>query len=464
MTSSVLLATTAESNSLRRSPDSLVNSVLFYGVFGLLLFGPLAFGAVESWSISIMQVGVSLLFALWACRQVIAGELEIRGNPLFPPMLVFGGLILWQLASGRTAYRAETFSAALLYCAYVLLCFLVVQCLRRTSQVKALAWGFSGYGLTVAMFALMQGIASNGKLYWLRNAESGGWIYGPYVNHNHYAGLMEMLTPIPLVIAVAGGVRGSRKMLVALAAAIMASTIFLSGSRGGMAAFATQITLLAVFLITRRKNWKATLALASFLAIALGLLVWLGGSDLMERLGSIHNGTREELSGGTRLTIDRDALKMFVQKPVLGWGLGVFSDVYPQFSSLSTNFRVGMAHNDYLQSLVEMGALGFTTLLWFLGTLFRSVLKKLKRQPPDTNAAISLAAMLGVAGILVHSLVDFNLQIPANAALYYVLCVVAAMEPRFGQHRRRHRDGLSRESAGVPKVHDFSLELASKEG
>src|SRR4029077_1459897 len=115
---------------------------------------------------------------------------------------------------------------------------------------------FSGYGFAVAMFALMQGIASNGKLYWLRTAESGGWIYGPYVNHNHYAGLMEMLTPIPLVISLAGGVRGSRRALAGLVAAIMASTIFLSGSRGGMAAFAAQMVLLAGFLISRRKKWK----------------------------------------------------------------------------------------------------------------------------------------------------------------------------------------------------------------
>jgi hypothetical protein len=51
---------------------------------------------------------------------------------------------------------------------------------------------------------------------------------------------------------------------------------------------------------------------------------------------------------------------------------------------------------------------------------------------------VTLAAVLGISGILVHSLVDFNLQIPANAALFYVLCVVAAMEPRFGRHRHKH--------------------------
>ena len=434
MTPALSFAAAPLRSSPERSPGSRLDAILFYGVFGLLLFGPTAFGAVESWSIAILQVGVSLLFALWAVRQVAAGELEIAGTPLFFPTLLFAGLILWQVASGRTAYWAVTFSAFLLYCAYGLLCFLAVQCLRRTSQVKTLAWMLSIYGFAVAMLALMQGIASNGKLCWLRTPQSGGWIYGAYVNHNHYAGLMEMLTPIPLVISFLGGVRGPRKALAVLAAAVMASTIFLSESRGGMAAFAAQMTLLAAFLLTRRKNWTATLALACFLSIAVGLLAWLGGGELAERLASVHSATRVELSGGTRLTIDRDALKMFAQKPLLGWGLGVFPEIYPQFSSLSTNLPVGAAHNDYLQLLVEMGALGFAAVLWFLLTLFRSALRKLKHWPPGTNTAVTLAAVLGITGILVHSLVDFNLQIPANAALFYVLCVLAAMEPRFGRH------------------------------
>ena len=451
MTSPLPFALTAESSPPRRSSSVLLDTVLLDGVFGLLMFAPLAFGAVESWSISIVQVGAGVLFALWAARQVAVGELEIVGNPLFLPMLIFSGLILCQLVTGRTAYRFATSSGALLYCAYGLLCFLAVQCLRRTSQVKILAWMFCGYGFAVAMFALLQGISSNGKLYWLRTAESGGWIYGPYVNHNHYAGLMEMLMPIPLVISLASEVRRSHRALAAMAAFLMTSTIFLSGSRGGMDAVAAQMALLAAFVLKRRKNWKAAFAFGAFLVIALGLLAWLGGGELVERLASIHTGTRAELSGGTRLTIDRDGLKMFTKKPVLGWGLGVFPEVYPQFSSLGTNLQVGMAHNDYLQLLVEMGALGSATVLWFLLTMFRSALRKLGNQTADTNSAVTLAAMLGVSGILVHSFVDFNLQIPANAALFYVLCVVAAMERRFGLHRRKQRsrshllEGLSKE-------------------
>ena len=54
----------------------------------------------------------------------------------------------------------------------------------------------------MALFAVLQGMAPNGKLYWIRALEQGGNIYGPYVNHNHYAGLMEMLTPFPLVLEI----------------------------------------------------------------------------------------------------------------------------------------------------------------------------------------------------------------------------------------------------------------------
>jgi hypothetical protein len=48
--------------------------------------------------------------------------------------------------------------------------------------------------------------------------------------------------------------------------------------------------------------------------------------------------------------------------------------------------------------------------------------------------------LLGCTGILIHSFVDFNLQIPANAALFYVLCALAASEASAeSSHRRKHR-------------------------
>ena len=437
MTSPILSPPNADATVEQLPRRSKLDFIIFQGVFGLLLFSPLAFGAVEPWSIFILEWGATLLFILWIITQVKARELSVIGNPLFPPMLVFAALVAFQLVTGRTAYRYETFSSALLYCAYGLLCFLVVQCLRRTSQVKTLAVILPAYGFAVAMFALIQSMSSTDKLYWLRTPRSGGWIYGPYVNHNHYAGLMEMLAPIPLIFALTPGARGPRRTLAAVAAALMAGTIFLSGSRGGMVAFAVQMAILAALLMSQRKGKKTALTLGVFLVIGIVLLAWLGGGELTKRIASIHTEARIELSGGLRLNVDRDGLKMFVRKPLLGWGLGVFPDIYPQFRSFYTNFFINEAHDDYLQLLVEMGGLGFATMLWFVIAMYRGAVKKLGNWPEDINGTVALAAMLGATGILVHSFVDFNLQIPANAALFYVFCVVAAMGTKLGQSRRR---------------------------
>jgi O-antigen ligase len=128
---------------------------------------------------------------------------------------------------------------------------------------------------------------------------------------------------------------------------------------------------------------------------------------------------------------------MFRNKPVLGWGLGTFPVVYPQFRTFYSNFFVNFAHNDYLQLLVETGLLGFATMIWFLVTLYLRALKKIGNWPGETGGAMTLACLLGVSGILVHSAVDFNLQIPANAALFYVLCSLAAAEPLAKPVRKR---------------------------
>jgi len=453
VTSPILVAPESSSVSDPKSTRSLLDSAVFYGVFGLLLFGPLAFGATEPWSIFVLEFSAALLFIVWLMKQAMSSELRITGNPLFPPMLAFAGLIFAQLMFGRSAYRYATFSGALLYCAYGMLCFLAAQCLRRGSQVKKLAVIVSVYGSAVALFALLQGLAPNGKLYWLREPRSGGWIYGPYVNHNHYAGLMEMLVPIPLVYCFTRYAHGERRIIAGAAAVIMASTVFLSGSRGGMLALAVEMALFATALMTRERRPKPALAGGVFLLVILSVLTWIGGGELTSRMTSIGTEARTELSGGMRLAIDRDGLRMFAKKSVLGWGLGVFPVVYPQFRSFYTNVVVNRAHDDYLQLLAEMGALGFATMLWFLVVLYRSSIKKLDNWAINISGTISLAALLGCAGILVHGFVDSNLQIPANAALFYVLCVLAASKPltESRRHRRSHRTEMQ-ETGALPEA------------
>jgi O-antigen ligase len=426
----------------KRRQSLLSSNHLLGGVCIVLLAAPLAFGAVESWAIFTLEFCAALLLIGWALRQYVQRQVEIVPNPLFVPAIAFAVLIAVQWIAGLSAYGQETYSHFLLYVAYGLLAFVVIQTLRRSSQLWWLAWLVCGYGAVLAAFSLVQGLAPNGKLYWLLPLQQGGLIYGPYVNHNHYAGLMEMLIPFPLALATSRFTHGGRKLTVAGIGALMAATIFLSGSRGGMIAFGLQVIVLAVMLRQNQGNWKQPLMLGVFLALMIGLLVWIGGNELTRRLSSIHSETQQELSGGTRITIDRDGLRMWKEKPLLGWGLGTFPDVYPQFRSFYTSFFVNQAHNDYVQLLVETGLVGFGITLWFLVMTFRRARAKLTNWSETSSGVLTLAALLGCLGILVHSLLDFNLQIPANAAIFYVLCAIAASQPLKESQRkqvRRHR-------------------------
>ena len=413
-----------------------IGNVLLYGTFALLMFGPLAFGAVEPWSIFVLEIGAALLTLLWL-KQWFDGEINLQWNPLYLPMAAFGVLILVQVIFHASAYPHDTVSGALLYCVYGMLCFLSGQTLRRGVQARKLAVIFALYGFVIAALALLQGVAPNGKLYWIRQPRIGGWIYGPYVNHNHYAGLMELLIPIPLILACTRLAQEKERVAAGIAAAAMTGTVFLCGSRGGMLAILAEFVVLAIVVVRQKKGARLAVGVGAFAVVLLSLLTWLGGKELTARVTSISTETRGELSGGIRLTIDRDALQMFRDKPVLGWGLRTFPVVYPQFRTFYTNFFVNEAHNDYLQLLVETGLLGFGTMVWFLIVLYRNALRKIGNWMSDLSGAVTLACMLGLTGILVHSAVDFNLQIPANAALFYVFCTIAASPPLLQRARRR---------------------------
>ena len=344
---------------------------------------------------------------------------------------------------------------ALLYCAYGMLCFLSAQTLLRASQARKIAVILAAGGAAIAAFALLQDVTPNGKVYWVVHLTNGGWIYGPYVNHNHYAGLMELLVPIPLVISLTRLAGDRERMAAGVAAAIMVGTIFLSGSRGGMIAIFVELVFFALILLPKlkglggRKGIRIAITVAAFVIVLVSILTSLGGKELTSRVSSISTEAHTELSGGTRLSIARDSVKMFRAQPIYGWGLGTFPVVYPQFRTFYSEFDVNAAHDDYLQLLCEMGVLGFAIMVWFVIALYRAALRKIGNWMSDVSGAATLACMLGVTGILVHSLLDFNLQIPANAALFYVLSTLAAGPPLL-QRARKRRPVTSEDEEMIP--------------
>jgi O-antigen ligase len=407
--------------SRRYSPPSrggaALDRVLLTSLILLLIFGPLAFGAVEPWSIFVLQIGSCVLFLLWATRQLLSGSFQVRPNPLYAPMIGFAALIAAQILLRLTAYQYATVQEALLYACYGTLFFITVQVFRTEDQLRWLAISLATFGFGLAVFAIIQNLSGAQSIYWLVKPRQGGWIFGPYVNHNHYAGLMELLIPIPLALGLTRWLEGPKRIVALFASLVMAASIVLSQSRGGMLALAVQVLFLLLVALRRQNLLRGGLYFVASGLLLVGFLAWIGNGHLLDRVG--------DLQDGGRLTMAKDSLRMFARRPIAGWGLHVFPTVYPQFRSLYTNLFVNEAHNDYAQLLVETGVLGFGLMLWFVVSLYRHAVSHLGHWKVSTGATMRLAALVGCTGILVHSALDFNLHIPANAALFYVMCAVA---------------------------------------
>jgi O-antigen ligase len=227
----------------------------------------------------------------------------------------------------------------------------------------------------------------------------------------------------------------------------MAGSIILSQSRAGTASFLVEMFVLLGLLLGSRKNRRAAATIGAVCLMVAAFTAWVGTSALWRHFTS--------LQGWMRLAINKDGLRMFWQKPLLGWGLGTFTTVYPQFRSFYTSLVVNAAHNDYVQALVETGIVGFTSIVWFVVAIYRHGLRNLESWNRSWSRTLGIAALISCTGILVHSSFDFNLQIPANACVFYFLCAVATRTPSISESKSSRRQ--SRLSSGAPvSVHRTS--------
>jgi O-antigen ligase len=439
---SYVVVDTADSISLERGRESgILRWVFVLGLCALLIFAVLAFGAVEEWSTFAFEAGAAILFLVWAGRQMVSRQVKLSKNPLYLPALLFFLLLLAQVGLRISAYGYVTKYEVLQYVSYGIVLLIAAECMREEDARQKFAMVLIVFGVLYAFFALAQELTSNGKFFWVYTPRFNGSIYGSYVNHDHYAGLMEMLVPFPLVASMGHLLSGGKRALVAFCAVLMASTIVLSGSRGGMLSLVLEIVVFATLTLVQRRNPRVALGVAAVCVLVLVFLVFLGKVQVLGRLGN--------LGPDMRLKITKDCLRMFSHRPVLGWGLGTFPNVYPGYRSFYTNLFVNEAHNDYAQLLVETGLLGFGLMLWFLIRLYKYGLPTSRRWEFKWDGAVSLAALLGCTGLLLHSFVDFNLQIPANAAMFYVLCGLAATRPLAKLSKRgRSRDAGDEGSGG----------------
>jgi O-antigen ligase len=391
-----------------------------YGPVFLLIFSVMAFGTTQEWSVFTLRAGAAVFLLLWAVWQVVSGEISIMPNRLYLPVAAFLLVLAIQVAFHISAYAWVTRYSFMQYLAYAALMFVVTQSIRGEADLRRLLIVLTAFGFLLAIFGLVQEFTSNGKIYWTVAPRDSGWIYGPYVNHNHYAGIIEMLVPVPFVLAALRGKAAPQRALFIFIGIIIGATAFTCQSRAGMIAVTMELVFLAAFFLQRRKSATASLGIAVSAVLLVSFLAWLGGFQLLERF--------QEMRDITRVSVLKDSFAMVRPKPLLGWGVGTFPDIYPHFRSFYTDLLVNEAHNDVLQLLIETGLIGFSIGVWFVVSIYRSASERLRSSRLTSQGAWVLAATVGCTGILFHSFFDFNLHIAANAAWFYVLAGTIGMK------------------------------------
>src|SRR5713226_5357408 len=399
--------------------------LLRFGICALTVFAVAAHGGVEDWARAVFETGAGLLLVAWALWVYFTRQEQIVYSPLLPPMAALSLLVCGQWFFHATASSYATRTELLLLVSDLVLLFLAVQAFRTLQDWRGFVWFGMFFGFLISIFGILQHLTFNGKLYWFREMHYGGIPFGPYVNRNHFAGFVELILPLALVPLVLGRVRRERWLVVSLFAVVPIGALFLSVSRGGILSFGVELAVLALVMIQHRTMGKQLFAGAAVLLLALLMVSWLGVGQVLQRFSSFQS---LEATAGKRASMRRDTWQIFLHHPVTGTGLGTLQIAYPPFESLYDGKIVNHTHNDYLEALAETGLLGGLCCAWFLGVLFSESLKRLRQLNNSFAGALHLSGLAGCTGFLVHSLVDFNLHIPANALLFFLMANLATGE------------------------------------
>jgi O-antigen ligase len=416
-----------------------------------------------------MLVGVLVAAALLVIQVLIGGTRLLFSFPAYLVLALGALLTLFGLRQVKPRPAASCLWASVIFFSYILAraLFSPVPYLARPDIYSVLA-GLVIYftvacaltsarvRLTVLVLLLLLALAHvlvgviqfrYGKNFmpisFLQRFDYGYRASGFYVCPDHLAGFLEVAGIMGLSVVCWSRYPIWGKLLVAYAVGICYVGMILAGSRGGFLS-ATASLLVFVFLSAlilrrygRRLFWQATWAgLVIMLVIATGIaFLFHSNEHLAERTNLLANKD-------VRLFMWKAALQQWKLSPLTGTGSGTYLYYGRLFRDNAVQEDPVDVHNDYLHLLAEYGVVGAVLFLVFLGTHLRSGWINYQRlgpkrvaaslQLPSNSLGLQIGALGAVVAYIVHSVVDFNLHIPANVLL---LAFVFALLANAGQPR-----------------------------
>lgn len=437
--------------------------------------GALAFGAVYPWAYWPLAVACLASGAL-ALAVGRAAEPAIPDRPLRFALAAIGAAVAVQLVplpgallaqlSPRTvgllqeinpAYAAglvpfhplsvwpkDTWTALSLYAAFAV--FLAGMA-RLFSVIGARRFveALTVFGVTLALVGIVQKPLYSGAIYGVWQLEPGRMPFGPFVNRNHFAGWMVMALPLTLALISAGidrGMRGlrpgwrhrilwfsspeaSQLILLSAGAVVMALALVMTMSRSGMSAFVLSL-LMTGWFVARAVDSRARrlIAAVSLLLLAAIVIAWTGPEAIVRRFAAGDWGEFNDRRGAWI-----DAWNVARGFPLAGTGLNTYwaAALFYQEHELARFFA--QAHNDYLQLAAEGGVLLAVPVAVALVLFVSSVRRGIGEERGSTAWWLRAGAVTSLVAIAVQETVEFSLQMPANAALFAVVCAIALHRP-----------------------------------
>jgi len=401
----------------------LLSKIIFALLVSVVVITPLPYGTVEAWWKAVLVCSVFAICILAIVEVASRGSIHVNSWSPVLPLLALTALAYVQSWIGISADSFQTRFFALQLLALTVFLALLYRYAATAPRMRLLAYAVMAIAVVSAIFGTLR-LTTQHEIGFLLPLLQPNQGFAQFINKNHFAYLMEMA--IGLVIGLSLTER-SRQNLVYLAfLSPLWVALVLSNSRGGILAMLTQIVIATMLLL----RWaKLRLALAALLVAGVfaGTL-WVGGDRLVNSF--VPNGNASALSvantreNASRNEIWRATMKLFAAHPLLGAGLGGYWIAITSYHDASGVLVPQEAHNDYLELLASGGVIGLAIGVWFAVTVIRLAQKNLWSSTGFVRA-LRLGAILGLAGVAVHSLFDFGLHLLGNAVVFLTLIMMA---------------------------------------
>lgn len=417
------------------------------GLIGLvLIWGPLATGAVRipDWLvIQFVTIGVALL---WGIRVWIRPSYRFLWPPTAWLVLAFVGyaLVRYQTATIEYVARDEWIHVLV----YGLIFFAILDNLNRQDWVQGVSFALIFLAMAVSAYAIYQ-LAAKSPMVWYfeKPAQYWGRGSGTYICPNHLAGFLELILPVGLAFALVGRLNHVFKVVLGYASLMMLAGVAVTLSRGGWVTTFLALLLFFGFLLKWRETRIRAIACLVVLAIA-GVVVAQKASNPTKRFEKMvtEEGTVDEI----RFALWKPAVNVWQDHLWLGGGPGHFDYLFRRYRPAHVQLRPMRAHNDYLNVLADWGLVGALLVAGALGSvayaLFRSwrFLQRSNdlRTRMSNRSAFVLGAGVGLAAILIHSFVDFNMYIPGNAMIAVAWMAFLSGHLRYASDRYWKKPGI----------------------